>query len=109
MAKVIHIENEEQFDEIIKGDKPAMIDFSATWCGPCQMAAPIIDAIAETYKNTDKVAIAKIDIDGVRKVATEYDVMSVPTFVYFKNGKEVSRVTGLRSQDEIEDTLDSLI
>ncbi len=103
-----HIETKEAFDKLISGKKPVIVDFSATWCGPCQMMGPILDDLAESYKNKDKVEIAKVDIDNLKDLAIEFGVMSVPSFVFFKDGKPVETFVGMRSQEDLEEKLDEL-
>lgn len=106
---VTHVKTKEEFEKLIKGDKPVLVDFFAEWCGPCQMMGPMLDEMAENYKNIDKVEIAKVDIDQLADVASEYGVMSVPTFIVFNNGKNVNTYTGMRPTDEFEAQLDKLI
>lgn len=93
---------ETEFYEIIKDKKKVVIDCYATWCGPCKMLFPVIDKIAE--ENT-LYEFYKIDIDNAEEVATEYEIMSIPTILIFENGKMVNKIIGLRSKSEIEELL----
>jgi len=77
-----HLDNSNFQSTLDEAKTPVLVDFFAEWCGPCQMAAPIIDKLAEDFK--DKMLIAKVDIDEAREVAMEYNVMSVPTVIIFK-------------------------
>lgn len=79
------------FDEKIKSGV-ALVDFWAQWCGPCRMAGPVIDELAEEYK--DKLAVAKVDVDSEPEVAEKFGVMSIPTVILFKDGQEVGRQIG---------------
>ena len=88
----------ENFDEIIKSEKPVLIDFYADWCGPCRMVAPIVHEIAE---ENDNVVVAKINVDNDPELAEKFGVMSIPTLVVMKNGEEVSRATGARAKPQI--------
>ena len=74
------------------GSKPVMVDFFAEWCGPCKMAAPIIEELADEY--AEKAVIAKVDVDEENALASEYSIMSIPTVIVFMNGKEVDRKVG---------------
>ncbi len=89
----VHLD-QASFDSTLSkaGDKPVLVDFYADWCGPCKMAAPIIEAMAEEYKDT--AVIAKVDVDANNELAGKFGVMSIPTVIVFKNGKEVKRQTG---------------
>lgn len=93
----IHLTAETFQQEVLDNKKTALVDFSATWCGPCKALAPIIDEIAGELPD---VLVAKLDIDESMSVAKKFFVMSVPTVVAFKNGEEVGRVTGLRDKSD---------
>lgn len=96
--------NDQNFaDEVIKSDKPVMVDFWATWCGPCQMAGPVVDALADDYKG--KVKIGKLDVDANQTIASQYGVMSIPTVIMFKGGKEIARKVGFAGRPMYETLL----
>ena len=84
-------------NQIINEDKPTLVDFFATWCGPCRMQSPILETVKE--KMGDKVNILKVDIDQNQALAAEYNVRSVPTLILFKNGMAVWRTVGLQQPD----------
>lgn len=88
----------ENFEGLIKGDKPVLVDFFATWCGPCQMMLPIIGEIAKEAKDFE---VATLDIDQNTAIAAKYGVMSVPTFIVFKDGEEKSRMLGAMPKDMV--------
>lgn len=92
--------NEKNFEEeVLKSEKSVLVDFWASWCGPCRMMAPVIDEIAEEMGETVKVC--KINIDEEKNLAVKYNVMSIPTFIVLKNGKEVGRTIGVQDKSEI--------
>lgn len=92
--------NEKNFEEeVLKTEKTVLIDFWASWCGPCKMMSPVIDKIAEEMQ--DKVKVCKINIDEEQNLAVKYNVMSIPTFIVLKNGKEVGRSVGVQDKSEI--------
>ena len=96
--------NEKNFEEeVLKAAKPVLIDFWASWCGPCRMMSPVIDKIAEEMG--EKVKVCKINIDEEQNLAVKYNVMSIPTFIVLKDGKEVDRSVGVQSKDEIKGML----
>ena len=86
--------------EVLESNIPTLVDFWASWCGPCKMIAPHIDELAKEYAG--KMKIGKIDVDANPKVATEYGVMSIPTIVFFKNGKVLNQVAGAISKPDLK-------
>ena len=84
--------------EVISSDKPVLVDFWASWCGPCKMLSPLVDQIAD---ENDEIKVCKINVDDLQDLAVEYMVMSIPTLIAFKNGVEVGRIVGVKSKEEI--------
>ena len=99
--------NEQEFNTVKNGTKPAMIDFFATWCGPCKMLGPVMEQLADRYDG--KAVVAKVDVDEQRELAIQYRVMSVPTVLFIKDGKVVDRKIGVREPEEYTNLLDTLI
>ncbi len=95
---VLHLTKENFEAEVLKSDKPVLVDFWATWCGPCQMVGPILDELGE---EVTEAKIAKINVDEQPELAKEYRVMSIPTMMVFKGGKVDKREVGAKSKDEI--------
>mgnify|MGYP002734620826 CR=1 FL=1 len=85
-------------EEVLKSEKTVLIDFYADWCGPCKMFSPIVEAVAE--ENED-IKVVKIDVDNAQDLAIKYQVMSIPTTVVIKDGKEVNRVVGMVSKSDL--------
>ena len=90
------IHYEKDFNKLI--ESVAVVDFYATWCGPCKMFGPIFEEVA----NTNNINFIKLDVDKASEVAREYGVMSIPTIILFKDGKEVKRHTGFMSKEDLE-------
>lgn len=88
------------FNEIIQQSKPTLVDFFATWCGPCRMQAPILEEVKKTLG--DKVNIIKIDIDQNQSVAQRYNVQSIPTLIVFKGGEALWRAVGVQQANILE-------
>ena len=96
---VEHI-NENQFKSVVlESEKPVLVDFFATWCGPCRQMSPILEQVSEERSD---VKIVKVDVDENQNLAAEYGVMSIPTLIYFKGGKAVSQAVGARSKASLE-------
>ena len=93
--------NEEEFEEKVKAASgKVLVDFFATWCGPCRMLAPILEQVAEEVKDCE---VYKVDVDEAPKVARSHGIMSVPTLILFENGEETKRVSGVRPKSQIID------
>ena len=103
MAKVITNTN---FAEIVAGDEPVMIDFWATWCGPCRILSPTVDEIADEY--ADRITVAKCNVDDAEEIAMQYRIMSIPTLLFFKGGEVVDKRVGVVSKDEIVSIINSI-
>lgn len=91
----------KNFDEFIENDI-AVVDFWATWCGPCRMLAPIIDDVAEKFTS---VKFGKVDVDNAPELAKKYKIVSIPNVCIFKNGELVDRIVGLCDEDELTETI----
>ena len=95
---MLTITNDNFEQEVLKSDKKVLVDFWASWCGPCRMLSPIIDEVA---KSTDKVKVGKVNVDEESDLATKFAVMSIPTLILFENGKPVKQIVGVQSKDAI--------
>lgn len=87
------------FQKIVNSDKPVLIDFFATWCGPCQSLAPILKEVKDSLG--ERVSIIKIDVDKNQEIASSYQVRGVPTMMLFQNGKQLWRQSGVLSKEQI--------
>jgi len=87
-------------EEVIDSKEPVLVDFFATWCGPCMMLAPILKEIAEEYKG--KVKVGKVNVDEQNELAEEYQISSIPTIILFEQGKVVNKVIGFRTKEELK-------
>lgn len=97
--------NKESFDKALGEGKLMMVDFWADWCGPCRMLAPVIDQLAERYEG--KVVSGKVNVDDEQELAIRYGVMSIPTVIFFKDGKEIGRKVGVQPASVYTQTLDA--
>lgn len=95
---VLHVTSENFQEEVLNSDKPVLLDFWATWCGPCKMVGPILDEIAE--ERTD-IKVCKINVDEQPELASAYKIMSIPTLMVVKDGQIVSQSAGARPKAQI--------
>ena len=96
--EILKVTSENFESEVLQSDKTVLIDFYADWCGPCKMLSPIVDEVAE--ENTD-IKVVKINVDNAQDLAMKYQVMSIPTLVVIKDGKEVNRSVGLIDKADV--------
>lgn len=95
---IVNIKDENQFDqEVIRSADKVLVDFYADWCGPCKMVAPILEEIAQE----GKVQIAKVNVDEQPKLAERYGILSIPTMIVFEDGKEKTKLVGVKSKQEL--------
>ncbi len=95
--------NDSIFDEeVLKADTPVFVDFWATWCGPCQMVSPLVEELSEEETG---VKFCKVDVDKYPELALQYQVMSIPTFLVFKDGEIANRAVGAISKEELADLI----
>lgn len=99
--------SQENFQSLVNGDKPLVLDFWATWCGPCRKIGPDIEALAEEY--ADKVNVAKCDVEENEDIAAQYGVRNIPTVLFIKNGEVVDKQVGAAPKSVFEDKLKALL
>ena len=95
----VNLNSENFTKEVLEEEKPVLIDFWADWCSPCKMMAPVVEEISKSMSDTVKVC--KVNIDENEELAEEYGIMSIPTFIVIKNGKETGRTVGVQSKEEL--------
>lgn len=107
MSKPLNITDDTFEKEVLQSDKPVIVDFWATWCGPCKMIAPILEEVASEY--SDKVKIVKLDVDANNKTAGRYNIMSIPSLLFFKGGEMVDQVVGAIPKAQLTARLDKVL
>lgn len=104
---IVHLNDSNFKKEVLESNLPVLVDFWATWCGPCKMIAPIIEELAREYAN--KIKVAKLDIDEGSQVANRYGVMSIPTIMFFKGGKISSHAVGALGKSELKKRIEEVL
>lgn len=104
MATVV---NDANIAEILSSPKPVMIDFWATWCGPCRVLSPTVDEVAAEYEG--RAVVAKCNVDDCEDISMKYGIRNIPTLLFFKNGELVDRTVGVVSKQEISQRIEKLI
>jgi thioredoxin 1 len=105
--KIVNLTEKSFKDEVEQSTIPVLVDFWASWCGPCRMIAPIVDQLAEEFDG--KIKVAKLNVDENSELASRYQVMSIPTLLLFRNGKVVNQMVGARPKGELVKILQSNI
>lgn len=103
---VLHL-NQEGFDQLMASNQTVLVDFWATWCGPCKMLAPVIEDLAARYDG--KITVAKVDVDAESDLAMRFGIMSIPTVILFQNGEEVERKVGLLPKESYVELMDQYL
>ncbi len=104
--ELIHLNNKNFEEKVLQAKTPVLVDFFATWCGPCQMLTPVLESVQEEMG--EKAQVMKLDVDEDMVNARRFGVMSVPTMIIFKDGKEVQRIVGLRQKSQIVQMLENV-
>lgn len=104
---MLQITSENFASEVLDSPIPVVVDFFATWCGPCRMIAPVLEAVSEDYEG--KVKFVKLDVDESGDIAKDYSVMSIPTLILFRNGEEAAKTVGALGAEELEEFIDENI
>lgn len=99
--------NNQNLAEVLASSPVVLIDFWATWCGPCRMLAPVVEEVAAEFEG--KAVVAKCNVDEAREVAMQYRIMSIPTLIYFKNGEVADKTVGVVSKESIVSKLNNLL
>ena len=104
MSTAMELQSATFANKVLQADKPVLVDFWATWCGPCRMMAPVVEALSQEYAG--RVDVYKVNVDDCGDLAAQYRIMSIPTLMLFKNGKAVDTVIGAQPVDVLKNMLD---
>ncbi|MDP2943286.1 MAG: thioredoxin [Candidatus Omnitrophota bacterium] len=104
---ILHLSDESFEKEVAQGKGVALVDFWASWCYPCKMIAPILEDIAKDYSG--KIKVGKVEVDEAGATASRFNVMNIPTLILFKDGKEIERIVGVASKEDIARKIDKAL
>ena len=107
MAKPLKVDSQSWDQEVLKGKGLTMIDFWAVWCGPCQIIAPVVDDLAQEYEG--RLRVFKLNTDENPDVASRYQIMGIPTLLFFKDGKPVDKIVGAAAKKQFKDKIELLL
>jgi thioredoxin 1 len=107
MDKIIEVSDADFEQTVLQSKTPVLVDFWAPWCRPCQMLTPVLNELAQEY--TDKLIIAKVDIDQYPAIASKYGIMTIPNMFIFKDGKPVSNIVGFKPKPQLKQSLDAVL
>jgi thioredoxin 1 len=105
--KIAHVTDSTFDEDVLKSEIPTLVDFTAQWCGPCKMIAPILEKVASKYEG--KVKIVKLDVDGNQKTAQHYRIFSIPTLLLFSEGQVKGQSVGMVKEDKIDELLSTVL
>ncbi len=97
----------ENFESLKSGNQPLVVDFWATWCGPCRMVGPVISELAEEYDG--RIVVGKCDVEENEDIAMEYNIRNIPTILFFKGGQVVDKIVGAQAKARIQEKFDALL
>lgn len=107
MSDAMEVTDKTFESEVLKSDKPVMVDFWADWCMPCKMLAPTVDKVAKDYK--DRLKVCKVNVDENQEVSAAMGIRSIPTLIFFKNGEVVEQVIGVVSEAQLKKIIEKVI
>ena len=107
MSDLLEVTDKTFDEEIVNSDLPAMVDFWATWCGPCKMVAPVVEELAKEYQG--KIKVAKMDVDNNRETPARFGIRNIPTMIFFKGGEVAKSIIGAQPKSAIEAELKKLL
>jgi len=107
VANVTNISTDNFDKEVLKAEKPVLVDFWAPWCGPCKMLGPIVETLAD--ENTGKINVGKLNVDENQSLAVQFGVRGIPTLIFFNAGKEVKRIVGAQNKNQLQKVIDEVI
>ena len=107
MSGTIELTDDNFENEVLKSDKPVLVDFWASWCSPCKMVAPVVEEIALDY--AEKIKVGKLNVDDHNRTASQYGIMSIPSILFFKEGKVVDQVIGAVPKSQLKETVEKIL